>query len=139
MACVRLQPILPAPAVQPLGWKGMLLIAFIGFRLPERVAYACRECGMRLASDAECISVGGRPIRAAFVNPDGVTCEILTLASVGNLARATVSTEDNTWFEGYAWSPVACVTCEAHLGWRYEASDASATPPDFYGGYSRTI
>ena len=111
----------------------MLFIAFVRFRPPERVAYACRGCGTRLASDADCISVGGRPIRAAFVNPAGVTCEILTMASVENLAHAVVSTEEETWFEGYAWRPVACATCEAHLGWRYEAADSSATPPDFYG------
>ena len=111
----------------------MLMIAFIRFRPPERVAYACRGCGTRVASDADCVSVGGRPIRAAYVNPAGVTCEILTIETAGNLAHADFSTEDDTWFEGYAWRPVACSKCGAHLGWRYEAADPSATPPDFYG------
>ena len=37
-----------------------------------------------------------------------------------------------SWFDGYAWRPVACGGCGLFLGWRFETV-AGSRPPDFYG------
>ena len=111
----------------------MLFIAFAGFRGSRARETACRKCGARIASEDDFLSVAGRPVRAAYVNPAGIRCQILTLAKATNVAAALESTEEHTWFEGYAWSPAACASCGLHLGWRYEAAGPDLQPPSFYG------
>lgn len=100
---------------------------------PPGPALACRACGARVASARDTIVVLGRPVRATYTNPAGVACEILTLEAAENLLRDPFSTEAHTWFEGYAWRPVGCAKCGAHLGWEYESPAPGAEPPRFYG------
>ncbi|MHC5036269.1 MAG: cereblon family protein [Planctomycetota bacterium] len=95
--------------------------------------YRCAQCGTPLASERDRIRVMGRPSRARYQNPHGVQCEILTFSEAVNLKGADFSTEEHTWFEGYAWRPVSCVLCGTHMGWRFEASGPHLEPQTFLG------
>ena len=110
----------------------MLFIALIGSR---RAAgdISCRNCGTKVASEKDLFSAMGRPARATYVNPLGLACEIITVRRAAGLVAGAFSSEEHTWFEGFAWRPVACASCQAHLGWRYEASAPGLEPRVFYG------
>ena len=51
----------------------------------------------------------------------------------GNLDYLTWATEENTWFEGYAWRIALCSHCGMHMGWRFEASRPQSAPAKFHG------
>jgi len=109
------------------------MIAPLGFSGKVPGAISCRGCGAVIASEADALSVMGRPVQSTYVNPVGAVCEILTLGEAANLIGASASTEAHTWFEGYAWRPVACASCQQLLGWRYEASSPGLEPQTFFG------
>ncbi len=110
-----------------------LLIALCGRPRPSFRGFTCRGCGAPIAMEKDVLSVMGRPVQATYLNPLGTPCKIVTVAEAGNLEGARVATEEHTWFEGYAWRPVVCVSCRLHLGWRYEAVRPGLEPPAFYG------
>ncbi len=100
---------------------------------PAHQVFVCRNCGARIASEADVVSISGRPARTRHDNPLGETCEIITFLDARGLEGAEFSTEEHTWFEGYAWRPVCCGNCRRHLGWRYEAAAGGLDPAAFYG------
>jgi cereblon len=107
------------PIVEVPGWKSR--------------SFSCRRCGTQVAEEDDCIQVMDRPVKSAYENPLGLSCEIITFSEAANLIAAGSATEEYTWFEGYAWRPVACLECRMHLGWRYEAVDPGREPPHFFG------
>ena len=111
----------------------MILFGFLPGESSPAQAFFCRRCHAPVSSEAECIVVLGRPVRSAYVNPAGVRCEILTLRSARNLVEHSFATEEETWFEGYSWRPVACRRCGEHLGWSYEAVGHGLELRQFYG------
>jgi hypothetical protein len=111
----------------------LLFIGFIGLgRSNKGDTLHCASCEQLLGSVDDICRVMGRPPRKTYVNPHGVVCPILTLAHAVSLAEDTYSSTEHTWFEGYAWRPVACGSCGLFLGWRFEAV-SGGRPPDFYG------
>ena len=111
----------------------MLFIAFLPGKASQARAYSCRRCGSRVSSEDDSISVGGHPVRATYTNPAGIPCEIITFREAENILGADFSTEEDSWFEGYSWRPVACAKCREHVGWSYEAVEPNLEPPVFYG------
>lgn len=111
----------------------MIFIAFAGFQGPSPREITCRNCGARIAREEDRLSVMGRPFQAIYLNPLGQPCKIATLSDAANVTAAAFSTEEYTWFEGYAWRPVACASCQQHLGWRYEATAPGRDPRAFFG------
>jgi len=95
--------------------------------------YVCRNCGKRIAFEEDLVEALDRPSRATYFNPYGVPCEIRTFSRADNVEQAPFSTDEHTWFEGYAWCPVGCAGCRVHLGWRYEAVESHLEPPVFFG------
>lgn len=95
--------------------------------------FTCRKCGLVVAAEQELVEIMGRPFRATYQNPQGVSCELFTFSEARNLHEADFSTEEYTWFEGYAWRPVGCSECKIHLGWRFEASREETKPRSFFG------
>lgn len=93
----------------------------------------CRRCGTVVACEDDVVSVMGRPARAAYINPVGLVCEIVTLSAALNLEWSPQATTEHTWFEGYAWRPAVCAVCGLHLGWRYETAESGHEPPFFFG------
>ena len=117
----------------------MFLIPLV--RLPglETRVFSCRECGTPIAREEHLLAVMGRPVKATYHNPQGVPCEILTFEGASNVIGADFSTEDYSWFEGYAWRPVGCGKCRIHVGWRFEASEPYLDPQDFFGLLARAL
>ena len=101
---------------------------------PQSSRYVCVYCRELLAEAADQISVLGREPRRSYVNPHGIACDIVTLATCQSYRPADHSSRTDTWFEGYAWRPLGCGGCGGFLGWRFEASaDAPPGPRRFYG------
>jgi hypothetical protein len=95
--------------------------------------YSCRQCGVPVAHGDQEIQILGRPACTTYTNPLGIACTIVTFSTATNLNEAPDATTEDTWFEGYGWRSVACASCGAHLGWRYEATDPGLSPRAFYG------
>jgi hypothetical protein len=109
------------------------VLLFIGLgKIGKGDTLHCAGCGALISLASQICRIMGRPPRKTYENPHGLLCPTLTLASAGGLVADEFSSTENTWFEGYAWRPVACAACHLFLGWRFEAVDG-ADPPEFYG------
>lgn len=109
------------------------MLLFIGLGPMEKGdAICCAACSSPLASVVDICRVLDRPPRTTYVNPHGLLCPILTLSEVSGLEPGEITSTENTWFEGYAWTPVSCGACDLFLGWRFEAV-AGGRPPIFFG------
>jgi hypothetical protein len=95
--------------------------------------FLCGRCGSPVALDEDLVGILDRPETATYYNPYGIACEIRTFRRARNLEAADFSTDDHTWFEGYAWQPVGCARCGAHLGWKYDAVEPYLDPQSFFG------
>jgi len=82
---------------------------------------------MRVTGQDSAIDVAGAH-RHRFVNPAGIEFEI-SLYRIADVQAYGPSTDEHTWFAGYAWRIVLCSNCQTHLGWRYRRLHS----PDFYG------
>ncbi|WP_291323465.1 cereblon family protein [Desulfonatronospira sp.] len=94
-------------------------------RSPNLLCYGCMS---RITSQDAGINVNGSH-RHVFVNPHGLFFEIGCFSWAVNCLGTGPSTEEFSWFPGYAWQIAVCVSCLMHLGWRYEAPDTGG----FYG------
>lgn len=96
----------------------------------------CSTCGLFLANTRDIFSMTARGAAGGtFVNPGGHVFQVLTLRDV-NRAHVfvdLVSSAQDTWFAGFAWSITHCNSCYAHLGWRFDRVDASREPARFFG------
>ena len=109
------------------------MLLFIGLGPMDRGdLICCGGCGGALAAVEQICRVMGRPPRKTYENPHGLLCPVLTLTGAENLEPGDYSSTDDTWFEGYAWTPVSCAGCGLFLGWRFDAV-GGASPPAFYG------
>jgi cereblon len=99
----------------------------------ERIRYLCRGCRAQISDGAAVFSPSGGPPVQVFTNPGGLVCQVLTLMRANGLMFLGPATSEYTWFPGYAWRIALCTQCTNHLGWRYEALAAGASPLDFFG------
>lgn len=99
----------------------------------ERSRYLCRSCRSPISDAAAAFSPSGGPAVQLFTNPGGLVCQVLTLSRASGLVFVGPATTEYTWFAGYAWRVALCAHCMRHLGWRYEAVAAGASPLDFFG------
>ncbi len=74
----------------------------------------------------------------AYANPQGHLRQIITVRRAWNLSFEAWATAEFTWFSGYAWRIAGCSTCQAHLGWRYEA-ESGQEPSVFFGLLTNAI
>ncbi len=109
------------------------MLLFIGLGPMEQGdAICCAGCDSALAGVDDICRVLDRPPRKTYVNPHGLLCPVLTLARAEGMEEGDYSSTENTWFAGYAWTPVSCAACQLFLGWRFQAV-AGASPPSFFG------
>lgn len=109
------------------------MLLFIGLGKSDKGdTLHCANCGQLLAGIEDLCRIMGRPPRKSYVNPHGLVCPILTLAEAVGLEVDTYASTEHTWFEGYAWSPVACESCGLFLGWCF-AAESGASPETFFG------
>ena len=85
----------------------------------------CRICQTRLARVQERISDStDLGIHAgAFVNPHGYLHALEPYYSAPGARTVGPFHSEDSWFGGYAWAMAHCLSCGAHLGWCFEASD----------------
>ncbi len=95
--------------------------------------YRCSRCGSLIARAADLFSAAGQDGPRVYVNPHGLVFEIVTLRSAQGLVGVGGATNEHTWFAGYAWQVVCCLGCGVHLGWRFTAVGAGASPSSFFG------
>jgi hypothetical protein len=88
----------------------------------------CAACGYAITRPKTSISVTGDHMHVVF-NPAGYLFRIRCFSEAPGAGPASPLFEDFTWFRGYAWRIGVCLSCRAHLGWRYE----SATGSMFWG------
>lgn len=109
------------------------MLLFIGLGPMDRGdLICCAGCRCGLAGVEQICRIMDRPPRKSYVNPHGLLCPVLTLSGAENLEPGDDSSTEDTWFEGYAWTPVSCAGCHLFLGWRFDAV-AGGDPATFYG------
>ena len=83
---------------------------------------ACAACGVGVGRVRHALAVGGTNGTPLLVNPAGIHFRLVTLSCLRHRAVfiASFPTRRATWFLGYAWAPLQCASCGAHLGWRYD-------------------
>lgn len=94
----------------------------------ESKPYFCKFCGNLVTFRAYEISVQSSH-EHEFMNPDDVTYRIGCFSTAEGCMPIGMPTDDFTWFAGYQWQVVLCLSCMNHLGWRYVSEISNG----FYG------
>jgi hypothetical protein len=93
-------------------------------------ALRCRACSRQISDESQIFTPPDTAL--LFVNRFGFVHEILTVRAAQNLLPWGAATTVDTWFAGYTWQIVLCVSCREHLGWHYRAessAESSAESP----------
>ena len=80
----------------------------------------CAECGQGITDPRARTERGGQHEHRCE-NPLGIGFGIGCFAWAPGCAELGDSTEEHTWFPGYAWRVVVCRGCARHLGWRFQS------------------
>jgi len=64
--------------------------------------------------------------------------EIITVLDAWSVVKVGPASTDFSWYEGTQWTVTHCAGCGLHLGWFFEALDASR-PLSFYGLVSNSV
>ena len=70
--------------------------------------YYCNICYACLAHTDHYINIMGRSHRRTYVNPHGLSCELLTFDRCGEILEDDKAYMEHTWFDGYTWRIIAC-------------------------------
>ena len=94
----------------------------------EEEGLYCFNCGSTITSKKHRITIE-QSHEHTFVNPGGFTFRIGCFRKAPGCLQTGESTEENSWFSGYAWNYALCASCFIHLGWMYHSSEQES----FYG------
>ncbi|MBI4821053.1 MAG: hypothetical protein HY791_32635 [Deltaproteobacteria bacterium] len=97
----------------------------------EGRALLCRACDSEISRSSLAFQVHGAGPTHVFPNPFGQMRRIVTVSSAWGLIFVGPRTIEFTWFVGYSWTVSCCARCRAHVGWKFETSEAS--PSEFFG------
>lgn len=92
------------------------------FGLKEEHTIICRNCGNTITTSDSIVSVNGNH-RHTFINPAGMTFQIVCFSSADGCIVYGDPTLEHTWFEGFIWNYCICSRCHIHLGWFYRNDD----------------
>jgi cereblon len=95
-------------------------------------SYQCLLCSSVVSYSDRLITVFDTK-RHSFINPAGVSCELLTFSCCPGAILFGEPTEEHSWFPGYSWSLALCGHCNSHLGWYYRAVSEPADLSEFWG------
>jgi hypothetical protein len=84
----------------------------------------CAACRRPITREKERVQIRGRH-QHVLSNPHGLTFRIGCFATASGCVYVGEATEKWTWFPGYRWQIAVCGGCGVHLGWRYQARDAT--------------
>jgi hypothetical protein len=82
----------------------------------------CVKCGEPITHEDQRIAIQSSH-RHTFTNPHGLVFQIGCFSDAPGCAQIGKTTQEWTWFSGYAWQVALCRSCGIHLGWRYRSSD----------------
>ena len=85
-------------------------------------AVRCAACGHTLAHPRDSVTVNGASAHE-FMNPSGIRFVVRCFAKADGARELGESSSVWTWFPGYAWTPLACGGCAAHVGWSFRAEE----------------
>ncbi len=85
----------------------------------------CRACGRIITRTAHRTEVDGAH-QHTFANPHGIVFQIGCFKDAAGCALAGPTTDDFTWFKGFAWRVAVCGSCLAHMGWMYGSSSGAS-------------
>lgn len=94
----------------------------------EGDAVLCRQCHAVITQTTERVEVQNAH-QHTFANPHGVVFQIRCFQSARGVGHVGPRTDEFSWFAGYSWTVVVCITCLTHLGWRFSLKSGSG----FYG------
>jgi hypothetical protein len=80
--------------------------------------WLCVFCHKPIASEKDRFPYNGKD-EFTFVNPAGITFEIITFSEARGCHESGKPTLAATWFPGYGWSFCHCDGCGQQLGWYY--------------------
>lgn len=84
---------------------------------PDRTV-DCRRCGQPITHRKFLIEAGGGS-QHTFRNPAGYSFHVICYSEASGCRSVGAATEQESWFEGCAWSLAVCSGCQQHLGWYY--------------------
>lgn len=87
-------------------------------------AIVCRRCGRAVSHADSRFAPTGAGSSFVFANPAGRVFEIITVRAIEGVITSGQPTEEHTWFAGFAWRAISCASCQAHLGWRFDAESS---------------
>ena len=80
----------------------------------------CRECLYPITREEEQREMAGAS-QHTFANPAGIVFTIGCFGSAEGCVPVGSSSDEFTWFRGYAWRVGVCRSCLTHLGWHFAA------------------
>lgn len=83
----------------------------------------CTDCGAPVTRRRFAEQRRGDHEHTVF-NPAGRVFTIRCFADAPGATPVGGSTDEFSWFPGYAWRIAVCHECAAHLGWTFEGMDA---------------
>ncbi|KAI1715514.1 ATP-dependent protease la (LON) substrate-binding domain-containing protein [Ditylenchus destructor] len=92
---------------------------------------ACDRCGDVKCEVNDLINLSAEGNGTHFVNPAGYVHDLFTVGRMDNIQMHGLPSTQFSWFPGYAWTPLSCSNCSAHLGWKFISS--KLLPKRFYG------
>lgn len=81
----------------------------------------CRQCYHIITRPEEKIQVNGSH-QHAFANPSGLIFEIGCFQNAEGCGYTGQTTQEYSWFSGYAWRIAVCGKCLTQIGWLFSAS-----------------
>ncbi len=85
----------------------------------------CRECLYPITREEEQGEMAGAR-QHTFANPAGIVFTIGCFMAAEGCATVGPTSEEFTWFPGFAWQVGICRGCLAHLGWHFTALSGAA-------------
>ena len=99
---------------------------------PSRNTLRCKICQAEVANEHDVFSASPDGPVGAYINPAGFVHEIVTLRAVTCVSLVGLAVAKASWFIGYTWTIAHCTSCQAHLGWQFNAMTGQ-TPSIFWG------
>lgn len=85
----------------------------------------CRECLYPITREEERREMAGAQ-QHTFANPAGLVFTIGCFRSAQGCVPVGPSSDEFTWFKGFAWQVGVCRGCLAHLGWHFRAPSGTS-------------
>ncbi|KAE8718872.1 exosome complex component RRP43-like [Hibiscus syriacus] len=93
----------------------------------------CKICKTVIARRSDMLVMSADGPLGAYVNSYGYVHEVMTFRKAKGLALRGRPHKEYSWFPGYAWTIINCMTCETQMGWLFTATNKKLKPKSFWG------